>query len=70
MSHILIWVMHVKAFLKWLLKSLAIALAIIFGINIVGSFININIPVNLWTILFVTLFRLPGAIILIIFFLL
>lgn len=59
-----------KAFLKWLFKSLTIALVIIFGINLLGSFININIPVNFWTILFVTLFRLPGAIILIIFFLL
>ncbi|HHX80803.1 MAG TPA: hypothetical protein GX692_07050 [Acholeplasmataceae bacterium] len=59
-----------RNFLKWFFKSLVIALIIIFGINLLGSFININIPVNVWTILFVTLFRLPGAIILIIFFLL
>ncbi|MDD3999307.1 MAG: pro-sigmaK processing inhibitor BofA family protein [Bacilli bacterium] len=59
-----------KNFIKWFFKSLFIALLIIFGINILGSFINFNIPINIWTIAFVTLFRLPGAIILIIFFLL
>ncbi|HHX00550.1 MAG TPA: hypothetical protein GX740_04525 [Acholeplasmataceae bacterium] len=59
-----------KKFFKWLFKSLFIALIIIFTVNLLGSFININIPVNFWTILIITLFRLPGAIILIIFFML
>ncbi|MCK9471363.1 MAG: pro-sigmaK processing inhibitor BofA family protein [Bacilli bacterium] len=59
-----------KKFLKWFFKSLFIALIIIFAINLLGSFININIPLNFWTILIITIFRLPGAIILIIFFLL
>ncbi|NLD26354.1 MAG: hypothetical protein GX661_03235 [Acholeplasmataceae bacterium] len=59
-----------KSFLKWFFKSLFIALIIIFTINLLGSFININIPLNIWTIALVTIFRLPAAIILIIFYLL
>jgi len=59
-----------KKFIKWLFKSVIIALIIIFVVNILGSFIQINIPLNFWTLLIITLFRIPGAIILIIFFLL
>jgi pro-sigmaK processing inhibitor BofA len=57
-------------FIKWLAKSVFIALIIIFVVNIVGVYFKINIPVNIWTILIITVFRVPGAIILIIFFLL
>lgn len=57
-------------FIKWLFKSILIALILIFVINILGVYIGINIPVNFWTIIIVGLFRLPGAIILIIFFML
>lgn len=57
-------------FIGWLIKSVFIALILIFGINLLGTFINVNIPLNIWTLLFVTILRLPGAIILIIFFLL
>jgi len=57
-------------FLKWLFKSFFLALLIIFSINILGSFININIPLNGWTFLIIFFLRLPGAIVLIIFFML
>ncbi len=57
-------------FIKWLLKSLIIALILLFITNIVGRYVNINIPINIWTISLVTIFRIPGIIILIIFFLL
>ena len=59
-----------KKFLKWFFKSILIALIAIFVTNIIGSYLGFNIPLNIWTILFVTVFRIPGAIILIIFFLL
>ena len=59
-----------KKFLKWLFKSLLIALVAIFVTNIIGAYFGFNIPLNVWTILIVTIFRIPGAIILIIFFLL
>lgn len=57
-------------FIKWLLKSVLIALIIIFTVNIIGSYFQFNIPLNIWTIIIISLFRVPGAIILIIFFLL
>lgn len=57
-------------FIKWLIKSVVIALLLLFSINFVGSFINVNIPINIYTIIIVTLLRVPGIIGLVIFFLL
>lgn len=57
-------------YIKWMLKSIIIALLLIFITNIIGVYINVNIPINIWTILIVSIFRIPGIIILIIFFLL
>lgn len=57
-------------FVKWLIKSIFIALIIIFTTNIIGSYFKFNIPLNIWTILIISLFRVPGAIVLIIFFML
>jgi pro-sigmaK processing inhibitor BofA len=57
-------------YIKWILKSIALALLFIFITNIIGVYININIPINIWTVLIVSIFRIPGIIILIIFFLL
>ncbi len=56
-------------FIKWLAKSIFISLIIIFVCNFIGVYFGINIPLNIWTIIIVALFRVPGAIILIIFFL-
>ncbi len=57
-------------FIKWLFKSIIIAFILLFVTNVVGRYLNINIPINIWTISLVTVFRIPGIIILIIFFLL
>jgi len=56
-------------FFKWLIKSIIIALLIIFVINILGVYLNINIPLNFWTVLVITFLKLPGAIIIIVLFL-
>lgn len=56
--------------IKWVLKSIIISLLLLFVTNVLGTYININIPINIWTILIVGVFRVPGIIILIIFFLL
>ena len=56
-------------FFKWLIKSIIIALIMIFIINILGVYLNINIPLNFWNVLVITFLKLPGAIILIVFFL-
>ena len=57
-------------YIKWILKSIALALLFIFITNIIGVYININIPINILKVLIVSIFRIPGIIILIIFFLL
>ena len=57
-------------YIKWILKSFVLALFFIFITNVIGMHINIYIPLNVWTILIVGIFRLPGIIMLIIFFLL
>ena len=56
--------------IKWILKSIIISLLLLFVNNVLGTYINVNIPINIWTILIVGVFRIPGIIILIIFFLL
>lgn len=56
--------------IKWVLKSIIISLLLLFVTNVLGTYINVNIPINIWTILIVGVFRVPGIIILIIFFLL
>ncbi len=57
-------------YIKWIIKSLILSLVLIFITNIIGVYINVNIPLNVWTILIVGIFRLPGIVILIILFLL
>lgn len=57
-------------FVKWFFKSLFIAIILIFATNLIGSFININVPVNIWNILIITFLRIPGIIIIIIILLL
>ena len=56
-------------FIKWLIKSVVIALLLLFSINFIGSFINVNIPINIYTIIIVTILRVPGVIGLVIFLL-
>jgi len=57
-------------YLKWFVKTLLISLLLLFSINFIGSYINLNIPINIYTIIIVMLLRVPGIIGLCIFFLL
>lgn len=57
-------------YIKWLIKSLVIALVMLFVVNICGRYVNINIPINIYTISLLTIFKVPGLIVLIIFYLL
>ena len=57
-------------YIKWLFKSLLISIALLFIVNICGRYININIPINVYTILITAIFKVPGIIVLIIFYLL
>ena len=55
---------------KWFMKYLVICLILLFVFNVIGAYINLNIPINIWTILITFFLRLPGIIVLTIFFLL
>lgn len=57
-------------YIKWFIKSIILSLIFIFVTNVIGVYLNIHIPLNIWTILLVAIFRIPGIIFLIIFFLL
>ena len=48
-------------FFKWIVKTLLIGSVVIFIFNYLGSYINLNIPVNIYTILLIGALRLPGV---------
>ena len=49
------------------LKSLIISIVFLFGINMIGQFININIPVNIINFLIVSFLKFPGVAVILIF---
>lgn len=51
---------------KWLLKSVLFGLITIFLFNILGQFVNLNVPVNVLTILIIGFLRIPGLAILVV----
>ncbi len=58
-----IFIVPLKAMLKLLLNSL-LGAVIILVINFVGSFFSFHIGLNFFTIIFVSLLGIPGAILL------
>lgn len=54
------------SFLKWSVKSILIGLLVIFIFNVLGVYFNLNIPVNIYTILIIGVLRIPGLAILLI----
>lgn len=57
-------------FIKWVIKSILFGLVLLFLVNVLGSRLNINIPINIYTILILAIFRLPGVFGLVVFYLL
>lgn len=47
-------------FIKWIIKTLLIGSIVLFVFNFLGSYINLNVPVNILTILIVGMLRIPG----------
>lgn len=47
-------------FLKWTLKSFLFGIVTLFIFNFLGSYISLNIPVNIITILIIGILRIPG----------
>lgn len=46
--------------LKWLVKSILFGIVTIFLFNVIGVYFNLNIPVNVFTILIIGALRIPG----------
>jgi inhibitor of the pro-sigma K processing machinery len=55
--------------IKWIIESLLLGLGILFVFNLVGVYINVNIPINIFTVLIVGFLRIPGLVALIIYML-
>jgi len=53
-----------KDIFKWILTTLFFGTITLFVLNIVGVYINVNIPINLINILIVGVLRVPGLILL------
>lgn len=48
--------------IKWLVKNMLLGLVMLYIINILGVYVDINIPINLATIFIAGTLRLPGLI--------
>ncbi|QVK21220.1 pro-sigmaK processing inhibitor BofA family protein [Mycoplasmatota bacterium] len=53
-----------KDFLKGLLTTIAFGTISLFILNMIGVYVNFNIPINLINILIVGILRVPGIILL------
>lgn len=53
---------HVLNILKWSLKSFLFGIIILFLFNFIGSYFNLNIPINIFTLLIVGILRIPGLV--------
>ena len=53
-------------YLKWIAKSLLFGVISLLVFNFLGVYVNLNIPVNIYTILIISVLRLPGLCMLII----
>lgn len=55
--------------IKWSVESILLGLGILFVFNLIGVYINVNIPINIFTILIVGFLRIPGLVAVIIYML-
>ena len=55
--------------IKWIVESILLGLGILFVFNLIGVYINVNIPINIFTILIVGFLRIPGLVAVIIYML-
>lgn len=47
--------------LNWFIKSLLFGVIFLFVFNIIGRYVNLNIPINVYTLLIVSTLKIPGA---------
>lgn len=61
--------MKILKLLKWILQSFLFGIVVLFVFNIIGSFVNLNVPINIYTLLIVGILRIPGLAMILIFLL-
>ena len=54
-------------YLKWILKSILFGIVALFVFNFIGQYFNLNIPVNVFTILIIGTLKIPGLVALLLF---
>jgi inhibitor of the pro-sigma K processing machinery len=54
-------------YLKWMLKSILFGIVALFIFNFIGQYFNLNIPVNVFTILIIGTLKIPGLVALLLF---
>ena len=54
-------------YLKWILKSILFGIVTLFVFNFIGQYFNLNIPVNVFTILIIGTLKIPGLVALLLF---
>lgn len=52
--------------IKYVIKSVVIGVVSVLVFNLIGQFVNLNLPLNLLSIVLIGFFRLPGFIVLLI----
>lgn len=58
---------YIFSFIKWFLKCILLGIVVLFVFNFIGSYLSLNIPVNLFTILIVGILRIPGLVVILIY---
>lgn len=53
---------HLVNIFKYMVKSLLIGIVTLFIFNFIGSYFNLNIPINIFTLLIVGILRIPGLV--------
>lgn len=59
--------LYILSFTKWFFKCSLFGIVILFIFNFIGSYLNMNIPVNIFTILLIGILRIPGLVAILIF---
>lgn len=58
---------YIFSFLKWFFKCILLGIVVLFVFNFIGSYLSLNIPVNIFTILLIGILRIPGLVVILIY---
>lgn len=58
---------YIFSFIKWILKCILLGIVVLFVFNFIGSYLSLNIPVNIFTILIIGILRIPGLVVILIY---